>query len=295
LGFRTADNLPTHRGFDTFLGLLGGGSDHYTKTEEACGGINSAGNCSCGNYSSNRLPFRVDYFDGEAPAHALWDQTTYDAYQFTARAVELVNAHDPTEPFFLYWAPHKVHSPLQAPDEFTALYPMDPGGSCLSSPETCEHRGCAPPAISAICRLLRDCLSIVGTLLVMGQPSWPPTRTQLLVGLCVCTTSQTRTQLVVGLCVCTTWPPNENTTGGWIVRVHHVASKREHNLWLDCACDHNVPGARGGFLITFASAWHFHCGVMPPLEPPLTPSFPQYLPTEVQIHHTLLSPTEVTN
>jgi arylsulfatase A-like enzyme len=32
LGFRTPANLPTNRGFDTHFGILGGGSDHYTKT-----------------------------------------------------------------------------------------------------------------------------------------------------------------------------------------------------------------------------------------------------------------------
>ena len=92
-----------------YFGLLGGGADHYTKTEEACGGNGET--CRCGNISSATLPFRVDFWDGLAPAHALWDNTTYDAFQYTARAVELVEQHDVAQPFFLYWAPHKVHSP----------------------------------------------------------------------------------------------------------------------------------------------------------------------------------------
>ena len=29
LGFRTPANLPTARGFDSFLGLLAGGADHF--------------------------------------------------------------------------------------------------------------------------------------------------------------------------------------------------------------------------------------------------------------------------
>ena len=32
VGYRSPENMPTARGFDTYLGLLGGGSDHFDKT-----------------------------------------------------------------------------------------------------------------------------------------------------------------------------------------------------------------------------------------------------------------------
>lgn len=140
LGFRTEANLPTSRGFDSFLGLLAGGADHYNNALEACGGDGE--NCTCrgSNHSSTTLPFRIDFTDGTAPAKDLWDETTYDAYQFGARAVKLVEEHDAAKPFFLYWAPHKVHSPLQSPAEFLVHYPDD-DGKCSSTPETCNARG----------------------------------------------------------------------------------------------------------------------------------------------------------
>jgi arylsulfatase A-like enzyme len=177
LGFRTVENLPVSRGFNTYFGLLGGGADHYTKTEEACGGDGE--NCKCNNMSSTQLPFRVDFWDGLAPAHALWDNTTYDAFQYTARAVGLVEQHDPTAPFFLYWAPHKVHSPLQCPEEFTKQYPLDPGGVCQSTPETCgrenqkvhlPRRGYGPSCGCAhMCycnrRIIRGMVSVVDAML----------------------------------------------------------------------------------------------------------------------------------
>lgn len=168
LGFRTVGNLPVSRGFDTYFGLLGGGADHYTKTEEACGGDGE--NCKCDNISSTQLPFRVDFWDGLAPAHALWDNTTYDAFQYTARAVELVEQHDPAQPFFLYWAPHKVHSPLQCPEEFTEQYPLDAGGVCQSTPETCGRRGYGPSCGCAnMCycnrRIIRGMISVVDAML----------------------------------------------------------------------------------------------------------------------------------
>jgi hypothetical protein len=93
LGFRTVENLPVSRGFDTFFGLLAGGADHYNKALEACGG--DGHNCSCGNISSTALPFRIDYYDAPhgapgAPAKDLWDDHTFDAYAYSDRAGSLV-------------------------------------------------------------------------------------------------------------------------------------------------------------------------------------------------------------
>ena len=148
LGFRTPANLPTSRGFDSYLGLLTGGSDHYRKTlcvpESTDHSIHSL--CPCADPNSTRstpgqvpgvdFPWRVDYHDGAGPATALWDNHTYDAYQYGARAETLIRNHDPTKRLFLYWAPHKAHSPLQAAPEFLAPYPDDEG-KCASTPAEC--------------------------------------------------------------------------------------------------------------------------------------------------------------
>ena len=143
LGYRTRANLPTSRGFDSYLGLLGGGSDHFTK-ELCLGPVGDGTLCPCEAPSANgtaHRPFRIDYTDGALPAAGLWDSTTYDAFQFGARASELVAAHDGTAPFFLYWATHKIHAPLQAAPEYLAHYPLDPGHACGSTPEQCPRRG----------------------------------------------------------------------------------------------------------------------------------------------------------
>lgn len=157
LGFRTQANIPTSRGFDSFFGLLAGGADHYNKALEACGG--EGANCSCGSRHSTALPFRIDMWDSRegGPAKELWDETTFDGYQYAARAVELVQTHDRSRPFFLYWAPHKVHSPLQCAPEFLAHYPADPGGRCTSTPDTCEARGYGTAGAGCGCKQMCYC------------------------------------------------------------------------------------------------------------------------------------------
>ena len=168
LGFRTRENLPTGRGFDTYLGLLGGGSDHFDKT--LCvgphGGLGSL--CPCANTAAT-YPFRVDYTDGDKPAKSLWDNTTYDAYQFSARAVQLVEAHDVTTPFFLYWAPHKVHAPLQVAAEFLTPYPLDDNRQCRSTPETCDERGWTDCGCTFMCscnrRMIKGMVTAVDAML----------------------------------------------------------------------------------------------------------------------------------
>jgi hypothetical protein len=93
------------------------------------------------NTTAPPYPYRIDYWDGEGPAHSLWDNHTYDSYQFGARAVQLVEVHDMSKNFFLYLATHKAHGPLQSTPEFLVHYPLDPNNTCQSEPETCSKRG----------------------------------------------------------------------------------------------------------------------------------------------------------
>ena len=42
----------------------------------------------------------------------------YEDEIFVERVLEAIAAHDPAEPFFLFWAPHIVHAPLQVPQAY---------------------------------------------------------------------------------------------------------------------------------------------------------------------------------
>jgi hypothetical protein len=41
---------------------------------------------------------------------------------FTEHAVQLIEAHDVSKPFFLYLALHNTHAPVEAPARFVNMY-----------------------------------------------------------------------------------------------------------------------------------------------------------------------------
>ena len=51
------------------------------------------------------------------------DDSAYGDAQFTRRALETIDAHDPSVPLFLYVAFQVCHPPLEAPDAFIERYP----------------------------------------------------------------------------------------------------------------------------------------------------------------------------
>ena len=97
-GFYQKEYLPINRGFDTSSGFLGGGEDHMTEREL----------CAAVNFWKN------DAFD---PRNG-----TYDAYTYRDDLTALFSNYDPNDPLFLYLPLHNVHSPFEAPKEWTNIY-----------------------------------------------------------------------------------------------------------------------------------------------------------------------------
>eukprot|EP00035_Acanthoeca_spectabilis_P008980 m.161022 g.161022 ORF g.161022 m.161022 type:complete len:318 (-) comp14568_c0_seq5:674-1627(-) len=90
-GMMTSGHLPVARGFNTSLGYLSGECDHYTQME---GG-------------------HVDLWDTKVPAYG--KNGTYGGFQYSARAVEVVEQHaakNGDAPLFLYVPWQNTHSPL---------------------------------------------------------------------------------------------------------------------------------------------------------------------------------------
>ncbi|KAM4709684.1 arylsulfatase B [Discoglossus pictus] len=108
LGMYKKDCLPTRRGFDTYFGYLTGGEEYYS--HERCYPI----------VSKNVTRCALDFRDGEAAATGY--NNKYSTHVFTERALDLIAAHKPEKPLFLYLAYQAVHSPLQVPEQYTEPY-----------------------------------------------------------------------------------------------------------------------------------------------------------------------------
>jgi hypothetical protein len=133
-GMYKMEYTPVARGFDTSFGFLTGGEDHYTQ-RTCCDDIPAQyPNCSGPiDLWGGSGPLRGDHRHSDegcrnpdgtkkhgcgvsGPGQPLGHDENYNGYTFTAEAVRLIEAHaaaDDGVPFFMYYAVHNVHSPIQ--------------------------------------------------------------------------------------------------------------------------------------------------------------------------------------
>jgi len=124
VGMATPDHIPSGRGYDSFLGYFNMLNDYWT---EAFGEDDGrARNCSTAAHRANFTA--TDLWDGGAPARGLNNSATcsqatpdgcvYEDDLFVSRLLETINASDPSEPLFVFWSPHSVHQPYEAPQQW---------------------------------------------------------------------------------------------------------------------------------------------------------------------------------
>ncbi|XP_072921231.1 arylsulfatase J-like [Hemitrygon akajei] len=104
LGFYKKECLPTRKGFDTFFGSLTGSGDYYT--HEICDGPKTCG------------------YDLHKDENVAWEYRahSYSTFLYTQKAVDILAAHNPQKPLFLYIAFQAVHTPLQVPKKYLSQY-----------------------------------------------------------------------------------------------------------------------------------------------------------------------------
>ncbi|XP_050412432.1 arylsulfatase B [Patella vulgata] len=99
LGFCNWNCTPTYRGFDSYLGYYHSQEDYYSHVQ--------------GGY--------LDFNDGERVAREFNGQ--YSTYVYTNRTTNIIEAHDPDVPLFMYLPYQNVHYPIQVPEKYSNMYP----------------------------------------------------------------------------------------------------------------------------------------------------------------------------
>jgi arylsulfatase I/J len=109
-GMATPDHTPKGRGFDTSLNYFHHANDYWTERTDACNGVGI-----------------VDLWNTDHPASAKNNSVScnqahqagcvYEDLLFKNQVLSVIEAHDPSEPLYIYWAPHNVHEPLEVPQE----------------------------------------------------------------------------------------------------------------------------------------------------------------------------------
>jgi len=110
-GMATPKHTPHGRGYQKSLHYFHHSNDYWTFEQESCG--------------KKKIK---DLWDTTAPAKGLANpghcsqssQTgcKYEDKLFTERVIDTIEGRDKSKPFFIFWAPHSVHVPLQVPDAY---------------------------------------------------------------------------------------------------------------------------------------------------------------------------------
>lgn len=112
LGYLTNAYTPTFRGFDTYLGYYSGAEEHFTHLK---GGAWKGSNFyDLANNTGSDVRSCLSAVGNAS--------STYSSYLYGNETLRLLDAHDPSVPFYAYLAWNNVHAPNEAPDEYIAMH-----------------------------------------------------------------------------------------------------------------------------------------------------------------------------
>lgn len=142
LGFATPAHMPKARGFDSFLGYLGGTEDYYWKSHSThCGNATDFWQSNETHDGPARDPSHYPPIDGAL------QEGSYSAFVYAREAAKIVQAHaaaSGTQPLFLLFASQNAHEPSQTPRRFFDL--NDPQECAWDPSQHHRHISCARPS-----------------------------------------------------------------------------------------------------------------------------------------------------
>eukprot|EP00940_MAST-03C_sp_MAST-3C-sp2_P003551 g3551.t1 len=114
-GCATVKSTPLGRGYDSWIGYYQHANAYYKKNA----GIQAVGEIdNCLNRFRDFSLLNATYRGGVPNAHEL-DPATYEEDVFKAHALSLIaSKENTTNPFFLFYAFHLLHTPLQVPESY---------------------------------------------------------------------------------------------------------------------------------------------------------------------------------
>eukprot|EP00929_Paragymnodinium_shiwhaense_P079975 TRINITY_DN41695_c0_g1_i1.p1 TRINITY_DN41695_c0_g1~~TRINITY_DN41695_c0_g1_i1.p1 ORF type:complete len:519 (+),score=79.06 TRINITY_DN41695_c0_g1_i1:75-1631(+) len=107
LGFFKTAYTPTFRGFDSFYGYYEGSEDYFQHTTSGGLDFHDEQGQNCGPGCTKLVRDNAGQ---------------YSTNLYTKRAVDIIEAHDASTPFFMYLAYQGVHAPREAPDHYVKPY-----------------------------------------------------------------------------------------------------------------------------------------------------------------------------
>lgn len=126
VGMATPKHTPKGRGYDSSLGYFEHKNDFWTQLcyqSACCHNFNSKQGKNVLNHWEGPIPEEfhglniTDLWDTDKPA-ANFNGTDYEEFIFIQRMQNIIDSHDPSDPLFLFYAPHIAHCPLQVPQNY---------------------------------------------------------------------------------------------------------------------------------------------------------------------------------
>jgi len=124
-GMATHKHTPKGRGYQTSLGYFNHDNDRWT---QKC-----VHRCGCEEFEGT--PEVTDFWEDDGPASDK-NGTNYQEFIFLNRMEKIIDNHDPSEPLFLFYAPHVAHCPLQVPEQYLNRFSFmtnDQGRDCANA------------------------------------------------------------------------------------------------------------------------------------------------------------------
>jgi len=124
VGMATPEHTPIGRGYESWLGYYQHANDYWNDGS----GLKATGEVDQCFDSYRDLSFLNATYRGGVHNSVQFMQACrdnhesspacYEEHAFRERALEVISAHDPSEPLFLFHAFHLVHTPLEVPDAY---------------------------------------------------------------------------------------------------------------------------------------------------------------------------------